>query len=243
MTRPPLCLAALLIAAPALAAPDPETRTRKVVIEILGGAKQVPLEGLKLVLAQRPDAQTRLKAAEGVTDRDGVAAFRLAPGTYYIDLASAKELPYLKIPLGYKGHPIHHSHWVKVTDDAAQRFSITLADACKLTLRAVDVDTGKGIAGVTFATENALAEQWAQPIGADNLGAPPRGEQAEGNTPKTGADGRLTHYVGPRPGWTYFVWKKPPGYEAIDGKEVELKTTNGTAAVEHVFKLRKKAKE
>ena len=47
--------------------------------------------------------------------------------------------------------------------------------------------------------------------------------------------------VGPRPGYTYYVWSVPKGYAVPDAfGEVELKTPLGTDKVEHVFKLTKK---
>jgi hypothetical protein len=61
----------------------------------------------------------------------------------------------------------------------------------------VDADTGEGIPGVRFATENAPAELWAIPILGDNLGAR-QDEPAANET--ADKDGYLVRYVGPRPG-------------------------------------------
>ena len=73
-------------------------------------------------------------------------------------------------------------------------------------------------------------------IFGDNLGAK-RGKAAAGVTDK---DGTFTRLIGPRPGYTYFPWTLPKGYERVDGKEAELPSPVGTEKVEHVFKLRKK---
>jgi hypothetical protein len=37
------------------------------------------------------------------TDRDGTARFALADGYYYVEIDSDRELPYLEIPVRYKG--------------------------------------------------------------------------------------------------------------------------------------------
>jgi hypothetical protein len=125
---------------------------------------------------------------------------------------------------------------IQVGTDAEQSFDFNLADACKLVLRAVDADTGKGIPGVSFETENALAEQWGNAILGDNLGTA-RDEKVRNE--RTDQDGYFVRYIGPRPGYTYFGWE-PKGYEVVAPFEVELKTPLGTEKVEHVFKYRKK---
>ena len=123
---------------------------------------------------------------------------------------------------------------------ADETFTYNLADACKLTLRAVDADTGKGIAGIQFVTENALAEYWGIGIDPDDLGAKP----IPANDPrqKTDKEGNFVRLLGPRMGYTYFPWPRPTGYDIVGEFEVEVPTPIGTLSAEHTLKLRKKAK-
>ena len=45
-------------------------------------------------------------------------------------------------------------NWVVRPEPAEQTFGVYLYEACELVLRAVDVDTGRGIPGVKFGLEN-----------------------------------------------------------------------------------------
>ena len=215
---------------------------KKVSVTFLGGAKKTPLDGVKVTI--RGDtgdstADLKNKVADGKTGKDGAVGFTLKDGSYYVDIDSDKELPYLGLPVGYKGHPNHYGRFIKVGKE--QTFEFNLADACKLTLRAVDADTGAGIPGVVFVTENALGEYWAEQINGDNLGARQIINGHTDDSLKTDKDGNFTRFMGPRPGWTYYVWSVPKGYAIPDAYgEVELKTPLGTEKVEHVFKLKKK---
>lgn len=223
------------LASSAAAADDPVP----VTVRFLGGAKKVPLEGLKLTVRANTGNWTADKAnklAAGTTDKAGTAAFSLSPGRYYIDTVSDKELPYLRHPIGYKGNSTHYHRQFAVVPHADHALTFTLSDGCRLVLRAVDADTGKPVPGVGFATENAPGEMWADDIFGDNLGAK-KDKAAAGMTDENGT---FTRLIGPRPGYTYFPWKLPTGYERADGTEVELPSPVGTEKVEHVFKLRKK---
>jgi hypothetical protein len=215
---------------------------KKVTITFLGGAKKVPLEGVKVTLRGSTGdwtADLKNKVADGKTGKDGAVGFTLKDGSYYVDIDSDKELPYLGLPVGYKGHPVHYGRRIKVGKE--QTFEFNLADACKLTLRAVDADTGEGIPGVTFVTENELGEYWALTINGDNLGAKQVGDGKEDDSLKTDKDGSFVRFMGPHPGYTYYLWTIPPGYELPEKRgEVELKTPLGTEKVEHVFKIKKK---
>jgi hypothetical protein len=219
-----------------------QAEDKKVTITFLGGAKKAPLEGVKVTI--RGDtgdwtADLKNKIADGKTGKDGTANFTLAEGKYYIDIDSAKELPYLFLPVGYKGRPNHYERRIRVGDKTS--FEYNLADACKFTLRAVDADTGEGLPGAVFVTENELAEDWAAWINGDNLGAKLVGDREENDALKTDADGNFTRLVGPHPGYTYYVWIAPPGYELPEKRgEVTLETPLGKEKVEHVFKFKKK---
>jgi hypothetical protein len=223
--------------------PPAQAENKKVTVTFLGGAKKTPLEGLKvsvrLSTGDWSEDHRRKPLTEGKTGKDGATSFTLTDGRYYVDIDSDKELPYLDRPVGFKHPPNTYSRFVKVEKD--QAFEFNLADACKLTLRAVDADTGQGIPGVVFVTENALGEYWAVQINGDNLGAKQVIDGHTDDSLKTDKDGTFTRFMGARDGYTYYVWTVPKGYEvpAAYG-EVELKTPVGMEKVEHVFKLRKK---
>ncbi|MBP3959932.1 hypothetical protein J8F10_32210 [Gemmata sp. G18] len=229
--------AASLLALLALTSPG-RADDKKVTVRFLGGEKKTPIEGLKVSIRTHTgdwsEDKRRKRLTEGTTDKKGGAGFTLAPGRYYVDIESEKELPYLYLPVGYKGYPKHYDRVIKVGDDVA--FDFNLADACKLTLRAVDADTGKGIPGVRFVTENDLGEQWGIAILGDNLGAK-QDEKAEKEV--ADKDGYFVRYVGPREGYTYFGWQ-PKGYEIVGDFEVAVKSPIGTTKAEHAFKYKKK---
>jgi hypothetical protein len=209
---------------------------KQVTIRLLGGAKKVPLEGLKVTIRGHAGdwtADLKNKLKDGKTDKDGRVGFTLPDGHYYVDIASEKELPYLNIPVGYKGYPGYYDRMIKVGKETA--FEFNQAGACKLTLRAVDADTGKGIPGVSFEMLSPTAESGGAVVG-DNLGAD-RKKQGEEVTDE---DGYLIRYVGPWEGYTYFAWPTPKGYETVGDLEVTIPTPLGTEKAEHVFKFKKK---
>ena len=219
-----------------------QAEDKKVTITFLGGVKKVPLEGLKVTIRSYTGdwtADLKKKLVDGRTDKDGGVVFALTDGRYYVDIDSDKELPYLDCPVGFKTPPNLYDRMIRVGKERAFEFS--LADACKMTLRAVDADTGKGIPGVVFVTENALAEYWGHAINGDNLGAKILIENWTDDSLKTDKDGNFTRFMGARDGYTYFVWAVPPGYALADKRgEVEVKTPIGTEKAEHVFKFKKK---
>jgi hypothetical protein len=215
---------------------------KKVTVTFLGGAKKAPIEGLKVSIRSYTgdwsEDKRRKPLTDGKTGKDGAAALTLPEGRYYVDIESEKELPYLYLSVGHKESPTLHDRIIRVGDQTS--FEFNLADACRLTLRAVDADTGEGIPGVEFVTENALGEYWAEIINGDNLGARQINRHGDDSL-KTDKDGNFVRLVGPRPGWTYYVWSVPKEYETPEAfGEVELKTPLGSEKVEHVFKLKKK---
>ena len=207
---------------------------KKVTISFLGGAKKVPLEGLKVTIRAHTghwtDDQKAKPLTDGKTDKEGTAKFTLAEGHYYVQITSDKELPYLNVPVGYKGYPPYYDRLIEVGKDTS--FEFNLADACKLTLRAVD-ENGKGMPGVEFMMMSQTAEYSSEVIG-DNLGSKKQGKEV------TDKDGYLVRYMGPWNGYTYFAWPTPKGYDVVDNLEVEIPTPLGTAKAEHVFKFKKK---
>jgi hypothetical protein len=208
---------------------------KKVTLTFLGGAKKVPLEGLTVTIrAYTGDwsvDRDRKPLANSTTDKGGTANATLADGWYYVEIVSAKELPYLDIPVGYKGYHGYYRRMVKVGKE--QAFAFNLADACQLTLRAVD-ENGKGIPGVSFQMLSPTAESGGAVIG-DNLGVD-RKKQGEEVTDK---DGNLVRYMAPWDGYTYFAWPTPKGYEHVGDLEVTIPTPLGKEKAEHVFKFRK----
>jgi hypothetical protein len=241
MTRSAAPIALLAIASPLLlpypASADGPEKTVLVKVRFLGGAARVPLEGLTVTVFRSTGHYTADKkspTARATADATGTAAFTLVPGRHYVEIDSEKERPYLRLPVGFKGQASLHDFTIDVTRDR-RAFEFRLADACRLTLRAIDADTGRPLPGVTFVTENAAGEYWATPVAGHNLGAKP--ETAE--TSKAGTDGALVRLVGPHEGFTYYVWSQPEGYEPVDPAEVEIPTPVGTAKAEHVFKFRK----
>src|SRR5262245_50322025 len=163
-----------------------QAEDKKVTITFLGGAKKVPLDGLKVTIRKHTGDWTKDHEAKPLTDaktdRDGTARFALADGYYYVQIDSGKELPYLEIPVGYKGSPGSYDRFIRVGEETA--FEFNLADACKLTLRAVDAGTGKGIPGVGFEMLSPTAESGGAVVG-DNLGAD-RKKQGEEVTDRDG---------------------------------------------------------
>ena len=213
-----------------------QAEDKKVTVTFLGGAKKVPLDGLKVTIRKHTGDWTKDHEAkpltDGKTDKDGTARFTLADGYYYVEITSDKELPYLNIPVGYKAYPGYYDRFIKVGKETG--FEFNLADACKLTLRAVD-ENGKGIPGVSFEMLSQTAESGGAVVG-DNLGADHK-KQGEEVTDK---DGYLVRYMGPWEGYTYFAWPTPKGYEVVGNIEVVIPTTLGTEKAEHIFKFKKK---
>lgn len=209
---------------------------KKVTVRFLGGAKKVPLDGLKVTIRAHTgdwSVDQKKSLTDGKTDKDGSVGFTLADGWYYVEIASDKEWPYLNIPVGYKAYPGYYDRMIKVGKETA--FEFNLADACKLTLRAVDADTGKGIPGVAFEMLSPTAESGGSVVG-DNIGVN-RKKQGEETTDK---DGYLVRYMGPWEGYTYFAWPTPEGYKVVGDLEAVIPTTLGKAKAEHVFKFKKK---
>jgi len=181
----------------------------------------------------------RSKTVDGisVTNAHGVAQFHdLAPVRHHFRLSAREELPYV-------------TTW-RSSGPSENKVYIPLKRACELILRAVDADTGRGIQGVKFGRERALAELWLQVIVPDTLGSkrPVRYEfDANPQFPpesdyETDEDGYYRCLVGPET-WSYTVYSFPSGYDSInssDGKnEVEIKTPSG-GRVEYVFRLLRK---
>jgi len=186
---------------------------QSVRLRVLGGAAKKPLAGLELTLT--PSGwETGVTA---MTDEDGSATFTLLPNTYKIALRSSKELPYLRFAAEQPHRGIYHRHITVAETPGDQQFDVNLYDPCELVLRAVDVETGKGVPGVAFVTENVAAEMWAEPIFNDTLGPGPRWSDLpiDHKSFLSDEDGYVRRLIGPREGWGYWIWTTPPEYEMV----------------------------
>ena len=94
----------------------------------------------------------------------------------------------------------------------------------ELVLRAVDIDTGKPVLGVSFAVENGFAEDWAVQVG------------------KVDASGELSIQVRKRPGYYYLVWQKPKNYRVVGFDDAYIDIVPG-GTTRYDFKLRKRGDE
>ena len=96
----------------------------------------------------------------------------------------------------------------------------------RMVLRAVDIDTGRPLAGVSFGRSNTGSEAWGNAIGTSDSEGYLRFDAIVRGQP-------------PEFDWYYSVWKLPKGYKVAGMEEVKLvPTVNGP--VEHTFKLRKR---
>ena len=238
--------------------------TRRVELRFLGGEKREPLAGIEVLLTIGYGDEQR-QFGPFVTDDAGTAAVELPPAFYSLHLSSETELPYSRVEEIWNGKTRGHtpSLNLRVTDTSAEkwlegtlrddgdeppatpgnapRITYNLLPACELVLRAVDADTGAGLPGAEFYEENALGEEWAHPIDGDNLGwkaiADEAANAAEVN--RTDADGNFKRLVSASGGYAYGVARPPAGYEAMDGREVDLDIPYGQERAEHVFLFRR----
>jgi beta-lactamase regulating signal transducer with metallopeptidase domain len=236
----------------------------QATLQFLAGQKQAPLAGLHVEITNgHGDRQKSMGTF--TTDSQGAIDFRLPAAFYSLHLKSDKELPYLPVEklwdgqtrgpqpdLSLKLTPTGAEKWLggkrRDAEPAAtpaattqDRITYTLLPACELILRAVDAETGQGLPGAEFYEENAVGEDWGHPIFAENIGSK-LVESNQAPVPPaawlTDRDGNFQRLVSANAGYTYFVWKSPPGYEPLEpGKEVEIKIVYGQQRAEHVFKF------
>lgn len=208
-----------------------------VRVRVFGGEAKKPLEGVELAVtpALGPVPLGQKPRISAIADEAGGASFRLSPGGYRVYVRSPEELPYLC--------PNHYLPIMVAEEPSKQQLEFTLPDPCELVLRAVDAETGRGVAGVVFCTECPDGEIWARPIWNETVNAPDFGRvQLDHESLRTDESGYFRRKVGPREGWTYFIWETPPGYEPIKpGEEVEIDTSLGRKRAEHTFLLRRVA--
>ena len=197
-------------------------------IRVTTGAEKQPLANTTL-LVRRYDRQNPgyLDPIEVTTNDKGETSLPVADGrqSYYFD--ASKPLPWLRTRKHIKFEP-------------EERKEIHLQAPCRLTLRAVDSETGKGIPGVIFVKSRDLAEIWAEEVVPHTLGSRPPSrsnkEMLTGQHLQTDEDGYYRVDVGEQYPWTYWVWNAPEGYEVDRSVEVELETRPGMK-VEYTFTL------
>ena len=210
-----------------------------VRFRILGGEARKPLAGLKLTV------RSAGKEVHGTTEADGGAAFELPPGPNEVTFTSPQALPYLRFDRMNYEH--RRSKWrsIHLNDSPKeQTVDLVLADPCELVFRAVDVDTGKGIAGVGFAIENPPGEVWADPILNDTI--KPEGSRAKVDKREaaelTDKQGYFRRLRGPwHEKWSYFVNVLPDDYVFASPPQVKIDTSLGKKKAEHTFTFRRKA--
>lgn len=209
-----------------------------VRFRILGGEVKKPLAGLKLTV------RSAGKEVHGTTEADGGATFELPPGPHDVSFTSPQALPYLCFDRMNYEH--RRSKWrsIHLNDrPKEQAIDLVLADPCELVFRAVDVDTGKGIAGVGFAMENPPGEAWADPILNDTIR--PEGSRAKVDKQEaaelTDKQGYFRRLRGPwHEKWTYFVNVLPDDYGFASPPQVKIDTSLGKKKAEHTFTFRRK---
>jgi YVTN family beta-propeller protein len=220
----------------------PEADFRDVKIRLLGGEARMPLAGIELtVFSGGTESYT------ATTEQDGVASFRLPYGYHRLSLTSPEDLPYL--PIGTDSlYWLGRSRSIRVDRaPGEQTIELVLADPCELVLRAVDVDTGKGIPGVRFALESMYLEVWAQPIVDGTIRARSKDRRARPVTSNdqsldTDQQGYFRRYVGPRHDeWSYWVEVCPDGYRLVSPRgDVKIDTSLGKKRAEQTFLFRRR---
>jgi WD40 repeat protein len=209
---------------------------RSVRIRVVDKSDRTPIPGI-VVSAKRWEGRFQNVVDEmKTTDAQGTAVFEKLDAIHYQwEVASTKAIPYIG----------------SITNSRQDTVVIALPRACELTLRAIDAETGKGIPGVQFGRERALAEFWLQDVEPDTIDViapqvkPPAGAPIGKQPLVTDAEGRYRCLVGAAT-WSYSVSGFPPGYDSIEPikglQEVEIATPEG-GRIEYTFKLlRAKAK-
>ncbi len=201
---------------------EPIHGTRNLTVRLLDSRTAEPIPHVMVEAECWEGPKIYSVAASAVTNEQGTVEFRGLDFICYRLRQRADQLvPYV---------PTHRHTSADDTEDV-----VLLDRACELTLRAVDSESGEGVAGVEFHRERAAAEYWAAPIVPDILG----GDRTERRTTVTDADGRFRCLVGHET-WSYMIGRFPEGYsriEPINGRqEVELDTSPGTK-VEYTFRL------
>lgn len=198
-------------------------RTRRLLtVRLIDSRNAEPIPGVIVEAENWEGPKQYTVTAEAVTNKEGIAEFR--------------ELEYIGYRLRQRAdHPVPYvQDWRHPSADEAE-VVILLDRACELTLRAVDSESGVGLAGVEFHRENAAGEMWAAPVTSDILGIDAKERQGA----VTDAEGNSRFLVGPQT-WSYMIGRFPNGYRRIapmDGRqEVTVETPPGEK-VQFTFRL------
>lgn len=205
---------------------------RPLRIRVVDARDGRPIAGVLLEAVRWHDPRDKTIEETVTTDQEGTARFqKLMPIFYRFQMQARSPLPWIPQNVG-----------IEPDTDACE---IRLKRACELVLRAVDSETGRGIGGVQFGRERALAEFWRQDIVPDTIPIVRKNSEAAAAAPArvpdstTDADGIFRCLVDEAT-WSYSVAAFPPGYTRIvpieGGTEVGLAPPAG-ARVEYTFRL------
>ena len=191
------------------------------------------------------------------TNEEGAVTAEIPSGFYRLFLTAEQETGYLPVDKFWENQPrkwtrqlnlqVHESgveKWLdgKPRDEGNEppknpggtaTITYHLLPACELVLRAVDAETGEGIAGVEFYQENLLAEDWSRPIDGQNIGWKKSDDVEAGLTDE---DGYFRRLVSANAGYKYHVWKS----QRALSEDATVDIVFGQTRAEHVFELSKK---
>lgn len=247
----------------AVLADEPGCDLRRIDLRFVGSDSGAPLAEIQVEITSGYGEEQQ-KFGPFQTDETGSIQISLPRGFYSLHLRADKDLPYLPVEALWKdrrrewppdlslhvtdvgvekwlaGEHRKAGHESPATPGDAPRITYTLLPACELVLRAVDSDTGQGLPGATFYEENAIGEEWAHSIDGENLGWEAISDDQPGaaEVNQTRHDGTFRRLVGANAGYKYGVELPPPGYEPVEGAEVEIDIPYGKVRAEYVFKFR-----
>ncbi len=239
---------------------------RAAQLRFVGGDKKVPLADVDLLVTEGYGDQQK-KFGPFRLDATGTTTVKLPPAFYELHLSSKKELPFLHVEelWNKQSRGLGPRMCLFVTETGVEKWlmgerqpngemqagepgqpphiTYTLLPACELVLRAIDADTGQGLAGAQFYTENAVGEDWGHAIDGENLGAVVQ-RSKEPRDPKfdaTDKDGTFRRLVGANAGYTYGVEVPPVGYELVAPlEEVTIDIKYGQRHAGQTFRFRRK---
>ncbi len=200
---------------------QPREGTRTMTVRVIDSRTGDPVPDVQVTATRWEGPRDKEVAGTIATDSQGNAVFEgLEFIQHELRLSADQPLPYV----GTSAYP-----------SGDQKEVVMLVDrACQLMLRAVDSETGVGIAGVHFGRERAAGELWMQAIENDILGS----EHADLEE-TTDADGYMRRQVSSAK-WSYMVSRYPDGYASIlpigGRQELELDTPIG-GRTEYTFRL------
>lgn len=241
-----------------------EEKRHAMEVRLVGGPKNEPLSKLNVEFTSGHGSD-RKSFGTFTTDDAGWIRTTLPVGFYYLHLSSEQERPYLAFEKFWTGdgQGLSRSLNVRVTEtevekwldgkrresgfeaatkDRPARITFTLEPAIELVLRAIDLETGKGISGVEFYEEVAAGEDWAHPIYAENIGTKFTYHTVATKEQKnlTDKEGYLRRWISDQTDETKFGAWKMPGYELIEPKgEISLPVNLGQKRVEQNFRFRR----